>query len=160
MDKKLIIKKATCMDQWHKPWFPSKWCIHLYPCDVLLMSMLVAHTTCVSYLCLTYSEIKVSTDYCITWQCYICDLIMWVSPQRCGCLVTWFCYQLIAKSGNTRATPLWPDPYVFEQKSYGCLEVSVILYLMQILWHEMNCSKKIVADFTWCMAFINYLTTR
>ena len=27
------------------------------------------------------------------------------------CLVTWFCYQLIAKPGNKTATVSWPDPY-------------------------------------------------
>ena len=30
---------------------------------------------------------------------------------RCGCLVTWFCYQLIAKPGNRTAAPSWPDPH-------------------------------------------------
>ena len=25
---------------------------------------------------------------------------IWVRSQRCGCFVTWFCYQLIAKPGN------------------------------------------------------------
>ena len=37
---------------------------------------------------------------------------IWVRSRRCGCLVTWFCYQMIAKPGNKTATPLWPDPYV------------------------------------------------
>ena len=37
---------------------------------------------------------------------------IWVRSQRCGgCLVTWFCYQLIAKPSNKTAAPLWPDPY-------------------------------------------------
>ena len=31
---------------------------------------------------------------------------------NCGCLVTWFCYQLIAKPGNKTATVPWPDPYI------------------------------------------------
>ena len=31
--------------------------------------------------------------------------------EICGCLVTWFCYQLIAKPGNKTATVTWPDPY-------------------------------------------------
>ena len=31
---------------------------------------------------------------------------------RCGCLVTWFCYQLIVKPGNKTAAPSWLDPYV------------------------------------------------
>ena len=34
----------------------------------------------------------------------------WVRSRRCGCLVTWFCYHLIAKSGNKTAAPSWPDP--------------------------------------------------
>ena len=42
--------------------------------------------------------------------CIIWDLI-WVRSRNCGCLVTWFCYQLIAKPGNKTATVLWPDPY-------------------------------------------------
>ena len=36
---------------------------------------------------------------------------IWVRSRRCGCLVTWFCYQLIAKPGNKTATVSWPDPY-------------------------------------------------
>ena len=36
---------------------------------------------------------------------------IWVRSRNCGCLVTWFCYQLIAKPGNKTATVPWPDPY-------------------------------------------------
>ena len=32
-------------------------------------------------------------------------------PTSRRCLVTWFCYQLIAKLGNKTATVSWPDPY-------------------------------------------------
>ena len=32
--------------------------------------------------------------------------------ENCGCLVTWFCYQLIAKPGNKTAAVSWPDPLV------------------------------------------------
>ena len=35
----------------------------------------------------------------------------WVRSRNCGCLVIWFCYQLIAKPDNKTATVLWPDPY-------------------------------------------------
>ena len=35
---------------------------------------------------------------------------MWVRSWNCGCLVTWFSYQLIAKPGNKTATVPWPDP--------------------------------------------------
>ena len=31
----------------------------------------------------------------------------WVRSQNCGCLVTWFCYQLIAKPGNKTASVSW-----------------------------------------------------
>ena len=40
-------------------------------------------------------------------------VIIWVRPQRCGCLVTWVCYQLIAKPGNKTVAFPWPDPYHF-----------------------------------------------
>ena len=36
---------------------------------------------------------------------------IWVRSRNCGCLVTWFCYQLIAKPGNKTDTVSWPDPY-------------------------------------------------
>ena len=31
--------------------------------------------------------------------------------KDCGCPVTWFCYQLIAKPGNKTAAVSWPDPH-------------------------------------------------
>ena len=34
---------------------------------------------------------------------------IWVRSRNCGCLVTWFCYQLIAKPGNKTATVSRPD---------------------------------------------------
>ena len=39
------------------------------------------------------------------------DKCIWVRSQNCVCLVTWFCYQLIAKPGNKTAAVSWPDPY-------------------------------------------------
>ena len=38
-------------------------------------------------------------------------IYIWVRSRNCGCLVTWFCYLLIAKPGNKTATVSWPDPY-------------------------------------------------
>ena len=37
--------------------------------------------------------------------------MIWAESQNCGCLVTWFCYQLIANPGNKTAIVPWPDPY-------------------------------------------------
>ena len=34
----------------------------------------------------------------------------WVRARRCSCLVTWFCYRMIAKPGNKTAAASWPDP--------------------------------------------------
>ena len=31
--------------------------------------------------------------------------------RNCGCLITWFCYQLIAKPGNKTVPVPWLDPY-------------------------------------------------
>ena len=39
-------------------------------------------------------------------------MCIWVRSRNCGCLVTWFCYQLIAKPGNKTAKVPWPDPYL------------------------------------------------
>ena len=40
--------------------------------------------------------------------------VIWVRSRTSGCLVTWFCYQLIAKPGNKTAAVSWPDPYVHD----------------------------------------------
>ena len=36
---------------------------------------------------------------------------VWVRSRNCVYLVTWFCYQSIAKPGKKTATVSWPDPY-------------------------------------------------
>ena len=38
---------------------------------------------------------------------------IWARSWNCGCLVTWLCYQLIAKPGNKTAPVPWPDPYIY-----------------------------------------------
>ena len=37
-------------------------------------------------------------------MCVHIIMYIWVRSRNCGCLVTWFCYQLIAKPGNKTAT--------------------------------------------------------
>ena len=67
-------------------------------------------------------RIKATTSNITLWECglvppsvlYAINAI-WVMSRRCGCLVTWFCYQLIAKPGNKTAPPLWPYPYCISQ---------------------------------------------
>ena len=47
--------------------------------------------------------------------CKICHWgkwVIWIRSKRCGCLVTWFCYQMIAtKPGIKTTASSWPDPY-------------------------------------------------
>ena len=53
---------------------------------------------------------------------------IWLRSWNCGCLVTWFCYQLIAKPGNKTATVSWPDPYItcFQPDMKGACTVHYI----------------------------------
>ena len=47
------------------------------------------------------------------------------------CLVTWFCYHMIAKPGNKTAAPSWPDPSVYQ---YTCnVFTSMILHSTSLL---------------------------
>ena len=47
------------------------------------------------------------------WSC------IWVRSPNCVCLVTWFCYQLIAKPGNKTAAVSWPDPLFIIMVAHG-----------------------------------------
>ena len=70
------------------------------------------------------------------------QLFRWVRLRKCGCLVTWFCYQLIAKPGNKRAAVPWLDPYasswlkifIFSWKFHWNLFPWNMLQLISIDW--------------------------
>ena len=47
---------------------------------------------------------------------------------KCGCLVTWFCYQMIAKPDNKTAAPSWPEPYIFFEVTQWWREVIYIFF--------------------------------
>ena len=56
----------------------------------------------------TWHVVELSRYLCLeTGVCIITDnpsqIYLWVRSRNCGCLVTWFCYQLIAKPGNKTA---------------------------------------------------------
>ena len=55
--------------------------------------------------------------------------IIWVRSRNCGCLVTWFCYQLIAKPGNKTAAVLWPDPYAIALNKYRAVQYYTLLHM-------------------------------
>ena len=62
-----------------------------------------------------------TVSMCQAWQRSITlEKCLWVRTRNCGCLVTWFCYQLIAKPGNKTAAVSWPDP-----SSYSCFQFYV-----------------------------------
>ena len=45
-------------------------------------------------------------------ETWLYEGMIWVRSRNSGCLVTWFCYQSIAKPGNKATTVSWPDPYI------------------------------------------------
>ena len=92
----------------------------------------------------TYKSRPVSHPHHELWGIYCEDLekikcvtttlhSIWVGSWNCGCLVTWFCYQLIAKPGNKTATVSWPDPY-----EYIVYEVLLISSLQRNAWMLFN----------------------
>ena len=51
--------------------------------------------------------------------------LVWVRSRRRSWLVTWFCYQLIAKPGDKTVAPLWPDRFIpLQWRHNGCNGVS------------------------------------
>ena len=54
--------------------------------------------------------------------------------KKLDCLVTWFCYQLIAKPGNKTATVSWPYPCVEDQCQLCTL--LVLPASVEILHHQ------------------------
>ena len=78
---------------------------------------------------------------------------IWVRSRNCGCLVTWFCYQLIAKPGNKTAAVSWPDPYVF----YMGWNQRNSLISDEEWTHEL---KHPIATFEWAMGCLLWVVWR
>ena len=84
---------------------------------------------------------------------------IWVRSRNCGCLVTWFCYQLIAKPGNKTATVSWPDPYNTDNGwsyywnicNYTC--ILNVLVLQNTFWNRPKCQGHICPSFS-CIKII------
>ena len=85
-----------------------------------------------------YSQVPLSSFY--FWH----DLTgakhrnIWVGSWRCACLVTWFCYHLIAKTGNETGATSWPDPY---ENSHQLITMPFLFMMGQsivVLWHHTN----------------------
>ena len=62
-------------------------------------------------------------DLC--WPRSMTSHVIWVRSRKCGCLVTWFCYHLMAKPRNKTAAPSWRDPCsVIQANALHCSDVS------------------------------------
>ena len=71
---------------------------------------------------------------------------------RCGCLLTWFCYQLIAKPGNKTAAPPWPDPYgnarcITRNHSGDGFSQLKMMLLCSIVSHWLSPYPEIITDY-------------
>ena len=76
--------------------------------SVLSAPETVLHSTWTSWLTRHRKRIA----QCLTkWSVLNKMIGISVMSRKYGCLVTWFCYHLIAKPGNKAAAPSWPDPY-------------------------------------------------
>ena len=60
--------------------------------------------------------------------------MIWVKSQMCGCLVTWFCYQWIAKPFNKMAAPPCHYPCIHEI----CEPVFIDILLFSIFWSILS----------------------
>ena len=87
--------------------------IEFYKLYEHIPNSLKPQSTACAYLMenMTHDENRYCSQKCVVkheaiilftiWQHFI---RIWVRTRNCGCLVTWFCYQLISKSGNKTAT--------------------------------------------------------
>ena len=60
---------------------------------------------------------------------------------RCSCLVTWFCYQLIAKPGNKTDAPWWPDHYA--ASTTGIISIMLTWRFMNMIHNRLISSYKV-----------------
>ena len=84
-------------------------CLFLVPV-LNKISVSCCHTEFIitSFTTMIYHEFMVSH-----WSFFVLCTTIWVRSRNCGCLVTWFCYQLMAKPGNKTAAVSCSDPYQF-----------------------------------------------
>ena len=89
---------------------PLKFDLHIFQRRLtwLLISWDCSSATEVMQKAVSKIDRYLTTATCNKSRC-VC---IWVRSLNCGCLVTWFCYQLIAKPGNKTAAVSWPDPFI------------------------------------------------
>ena len=90
------------------------WCYHAIICQSvswkgICFTIMTSHESYFHIWNPLYEE-PIFQPCMISSTVFIC-----VRSRKCGCLVTWFCYQMIAQPGNKTATPSWPDTYVLRR---------------------------------------------
>ena len=116
---------------------PHKWPVtwKMFPFDDVIMFWywLVICSVPSHYLhqCWSIVDYASGTNFSETQAKILWRKCIWVRSRNCGCLVTWFCYQLIAKPGNKTAAVPWPDP--FENIMY---KMSAIPWWHQFVYNQ------------------------
>ena len=82
--------------------------------------------------------------YCMLHE-HVIQHIIWVRSWNCGCLVTWFCYQLIAKPGNKTAAVSCPDPFTVRSSIILNITISQSAWVCRMCfylwcWTHLWCS--------------------
>ena len=112
-------------------------CVFLLPEKLIIRSCYNVTNAMTAKLCQAITYVK--ADFFSTKPLekklngYLIEMQIWVRSRNCGCLVTWFCYQLIAKPGNKTAAVSWPHPYSISTKcSWKCHQYNVCHFILCI----------------------------
>ena len=137
----LTIHSGRCYDfflLWTIPFFLSTCTVYFHRCS---LDSLICVSSSVEYLTKMFVE-TIFIIWCLFQFFYICcfsfwiwmdEKYIWVKSRNCGCLVTRFCYQLIAKPGNKTATVSWPDPYD-TWKGIASMQIQILRFCVTYIY--------------------------
>ena len=118
-------------------WYVSQWC-HSWDMDLCGQGHLEGHGL-LKAPGLVASSLGDDTILLILVRKHLsvlCFVSIWVRSENCGCLVTWFCFKIIAKSGNRTATVPWLDPYDKAQTSAALLQRCLSNFKATVPWPD------------------------
>ena len=78
---------------------------------------------------------------------------IWIRSRKCTCLVTWFCYHLIAEPGDKTGPPSWPDPYTTKHSFKGFGDDQVIM--LMVTWAWLHGNQHVLGNFNCGTFFAN-----
>ena len=106
-----ILEVITCLVKYEKNAYPFPnftWCtteVWAWISNIILHFIMAV----IMYPCWDFIHVSKSLKL---WDVIIHpgSMFNWIRSRRCGCLVTWFCYQLIAKpEEESRTFVTWPN---------------------------------------------------